>query len=67
MDVLCFKRILKEKGLTNAYIAHILGIDQSTLYRKLAAGGDSFTIGEINSMVKKIPLDKDDAIKIFLA
>ena len=66
MNISKFKDMLKEKGVTNDYIARILNINPSTLYRRFATNGDSFTIGEIHSMVDKIPLSTEEAIEIFL-
>lgn len=66
MDVVKLKKIMLEKGITLSFLAHILGINQSTLYRKISKGGSTFTIREIQQMVKKIPLSKDEAIDIFL-
>lgn len=45
IDVNRLKGKTVELGLTGAAVAEKLGIDQSTYYRKLGAGGGSFTIG----------------------
>ena len=66
MNIPKFKGAIAEKGVTQEYIAHAIGIDPSTFYRKMASGGDKFTIGEIKRMVKKIPLTEEEAVIIFL-
>ena len=37
---------IKAKGLNVPELANKIGIDASTLYRKMSAGGEKFTIGE---------------------
>lgn len=66
MNVPKLKGVLAEKGLTQDYVARILGISPSTFYRKIQRGGDSFTVGEANTMVRKIPLTDEEAVEIFL-
>ena len=50
------------KGKTQRDLARELGINESTLYRKIAAGGD-FSRKEINDIVQI--LDIDDPVPIF--
>lgn len=67
MNIAKFKGVLAEKGLSKEYVAHKLGINPSTLYRKLATGGETFTVGECQCLVQSIPLTKEEAIEIFLS
>ena len=67
MNVSKFKGLLAEKGISREFIAHIINVNPSTLYRKLATGGDSFTVGEAKKIVHGIPLTKEEAIDIFLS
>lgn len=53
IDVNRLKGKTVELGLTGAAVAEKLGIDQSTYYRKLGAGGGSFTIAQAQ-MISKI-------------
>lgn len=66
MNIPKFKGALAERGVTQECVAHIIGVNPSTFYRKLASGGEKFTVGEIQRMVKKIPLTEEEAINIFL-
>lgn len=66
MNILKFKGALAERGVTQEFVAHIIGVNPSTFYRKLASGGEKFTVGEIQRMMKKIPLTEEEAINIFL-
>lgn len=66
MNIAKLKGILAEKGVSREYIARKLGVNPCTLYRKLAAGGKTFTVGECQQLVQCIPLTNEEAIEIFL-
>lgn len=66
MNVSKFNGIMAEKGITREWLSREIGLYPSTFYRKLARGGDSFSIGEIKKMISKIPLTEKEAINIFL-
>lgn len=59
--------MMKSKGIGVPELAQKIGVDASTLYRKLGAGGEKFTIGEVHRMMEAIPLSNEDANRIFLA
>ena len=44
------KGVIKEKQLSPEKVAEIIGIDKSTMYRKLSNGGDEFTINQADSI-----------------
>lgn len=46
-------------------MAEILGINRSTLYRKLSNNGETFTIREAGKLVKALCLSPEDAFSIF--
>jgi len=48
-------------------LAEHLGIDRSTLYRKLGDGGESLTIREVNAIVKALNLSLEEANAIFFS
>ena len=46
-------------------LAEALGIDRSTVYRKLSRNGEPFTIKEAREIQKILNLSKSEAISIF--
>lgn len=67
MNVQMLKGKLVEKGINIETLAHELGIDRATLYRKLSDNGNGLTIGEANKAVAYLGLTIDEANKIFFA
>jgi ribosome-binding protein aMBF1 (putative translation factor) len=55
-----------EKGLSVEQLAEQMQINKSTLYRKLASGGELFTIKEANMIAKILELDFKEVNDIFL-
>lgn len=64
MDVQKLKGKIVERGYTRASLAKVMGIYPSTLCRKLKAG-DSFTVGEVATIVKELELSPEEATDIF--
>lgn len=64
MDLLRGK--LKERGMTQQELAHKIGMDASTLYRKLASDGLKFTVGEMHDIANALKLSAKDCKSIFL-
>lgn len=58
---------VKERNSSIAKLAKEIGIDPSTLYRKLQSGGESISIGEANIIVHKLSLTVEEANAIFFA
>lgn len=54
-----------ENGLTIRGLAASIGIDPSTLYRKIGDGGETFTIGEVKKIAEVLSLSADEATNIF--
>lgn len=58
---------IKEHGLTQEEFAKLIGVDPSTLSRKMALDGLTFTVGEMHTVVSVLELSKDEATQIFLS
>lgn len=56
-----------ENELSISEMSERIGVDRSTIYRKLSSGGDSFTIAEVQSIAKELQLNTDDINSIFFA
>jgi predicted transcriptional regulator len=63
MNVNKLKGKIVEKGLTIGKLASMIGINRSTLYRKLNAS--TLTVKEVNLIVKALELSREEAIDIF--
>lgn len=61
------KATLKEKGMSVEEVSKLIGIDKSTLYRKLASDGATFTIGEVDKMSKALSLTVEEINAIFFS
>lgn len=55
-----------EKGMNVNDVANEIGIDKATFYRRLEANGDTFTIREVDAIVKILTLTIDETNSIFL-
>ena len=58
---------MKSKGINVPELAQKIGVDASTLYRTMSAGGEKVTVGEVHLMMEAIPLSREDANRIFLS
>lgn len=56
-----------ENGLSVEEVADKIGIDRSTLYRRLNSGGEGFLIKEADAIVKILHLTSNEATAIFFA
>lgn len=65
MQVQVLKERIKESGMSIEKISAMIGIDASTMYRKIQRGGDGFTIKETNELAEVLKLSSDDALDIF--
>ena len=54
-----------EQNLSVEKLAELMGINKSTIYRKIANDGSDFSIDEVDSMIKILNLSADDVISIF--
>lgn len=60
------KEKMSERNISHEELAQKLGIDVSTLYRKLKSDGMTFTVGQLHIIVDVLGLSDDDAASIFL-
>jgi predicted transcriptional regulator len=58
---------LKEFALTRADVAEQMGIDRSTLYRKLGNSGAGLTVKDAQQLVIILQLTEEEALEIFFA
>ena len=65
VNVLMLKGKVIERGYNLEKLAEKLGIDRSTLYRKLNNAGEDFTIKQANEIVSLLKLRPDEAVSIF--
>lgn len=56
-----------EKGLSVEKLADSIGMDRSTLYRKLSNNGETITIKEADLMVNELNLNLKEASDIFFS
>ena len=64
MNIPKLKGKIVEKGINVETLAGKLGINRSTLYRKLDAS-EKFTIGEANKIKAELDLTNEEATEIF--
>ena len=67
MNVLKLKAAMVEREASTEALADDIGINRATLYRKIAAGGAGFTIGEADAIAKALHLSADERTQIFFA
>lgn len=56
---------LIDKGISKKDFASQIGMDESTLYRKMQKNGSGFTIREASKMIEVLDLDNVKAADIF--
>ena len=64
MNIPKLKGKMVERGINVETLAAKIGINRSTLYRKLESG-EKFTVGEAQTIKEVLNLDKDEAVAIF--
>ena len=57
---------MMEKGYNVKTLASKIGIDRSTLYRKLQEHGITLTVGEMHKIIDALNLSEDEMACIFL-
>ncbi len=65
VNKLKIKMIEQECNVTK--LAKYIGVDESTVYRKLSKNGSEFTIKEAGRMAKHLNFSADDIMEIFFA
>jgi len=56
-----------ENGMSVEKLAGTIGVDKATIYRKLNANGENFSIGEADKIVKVLSLNAAEAQAIFFS
>lgn len=56
-----------ERGMNIAELADKIGLDKSTLYRKISNGGETLLVKEANAMVNALDLTEEEAVAIFFS
>lgn len=67
VNVALLRAKLVEIGLTHEQLAEFIGMDRSTLSRKLSGGGLGFLVGEVHRIIKVLHLTGAEAAAIFFA
>lgn len=67
IDINKFRAIIIEKKSSIEEVSFILGVNKSTIYRKLQQNGETFTLKEVNVLVKLLNLTDNEIINIFFA
>lgn len=67
VNILKLKAKLVENGRNVDYLASCLGLDRSTLYRRLGEDGQSFTVGEADKICQALNLTAEEANSIFFS
>jgi putative cro-like protein len=65
MNVNKLKGKIVENGLNVSQLASSIGIDKTTLYRKLTSNGDTLTISEAEKIARTLNLSMEDVNAIF--
>lgn len=56
-----------ENGLNIAELSRKIGMDKATFYRKLNENGETFSVREVNAMVKELNINRNEALDIFFS
>jgi len=59
------RQIMGERGVTIEALAREIGVDDSTIYRKLNADGKTFTLAQVDRIKAVLGLDRKTAEAIF--
>ena len=65
VNILYLKMILREKDLGFKYLAYILNMNRTTLYKKLKRGPSAFSVADYYTIKEKLDLSMRDMDKIF--
>lgn len=60
MNTRLIREKVKSKGLSLEELANDIGIDRSTLYRKLQDDGETFKVSEMKLLISVLELTPDD-------
>lgn len=65
VNTLKLKGKIVERQMTQEGVAREIGIDRSSFYRKMKKGGETFTVGDIHSMILTLNLGTTEIMDIF--
>lgn len=65
MNVNKLRGKIVENGMSTGELAKRIGVDRSTLYRKMNNNGDGLTIKEVKLISEELNLSHDEAMAIF--
>ncbi len=65
VNVQRLKEKIAEKNHDQESLAEAMGMDISAFCKKMKNGGNGFTVGDIHTMIRCIPLTKEEAMEIF--
>ena len=65
MNVNKLKGKIVEKGFNITDVANRMGVDKTTLYRKINAQGESLTIKDVSSIADILELSSEEVTNIF--
>lgn len=60
------RQTMAEKSMSVKDLSDSINVDMTTVYRKMKANGESFTVGEMHKIVEVLNLSPTDASDIFL-
>ncbi|WP_036121777.1 helix-turn-helix domain-containing protein [Lysinibacillus sphaericus] len=64
-DINLLKEKIADCGLDMGKLASKMGMDRSTLYRKLNNQGEKLTVGDLKKIKRILNLSKDESMRIF--
>lgn len=65
VNVRRLKGKIVEYGMSVDILAKEIGINKSTLYRKINSGGENITVGEMKKISEVLKLSRDEICEIF--
>lgn len=67
VDIEALRGRMKAKNMNVKAVAEAVGMDESTMYRKMNACGITFTVGEVYKIIDILEINKKDAEAIFFS
>lgn len=67
MNVNKLKGKIVEKGMNVDEVSLKMGVDRSTIYRKLNNNGETFTVREVKQIVSILELTQEEVTSIFFS
>lgn len=65
MNAELIREIVKLKKITLDELSKEIGVDRSTLYRKLENDGETFKVSEMKKLISALDLTPEDVNRIF--